>query len=109
MLIVNSYDNILPAAYASVFSDAGLDSVAYAPTNATVAASAWPTLGDMISSGKRLVVFLTTRADYQEVPYLIDGMPFPSIRCLSRCAHVPRVCRRVYEHLGDGIRRHDDV
>ncbi|EED80483.1 predicted protein [Postia placenta Mad-698-R] len=72
MLIVNSYDNILPAAYATVFSDAGLDSVAYAPTNATVAASAWPTLGDMISSGKRLVVFLTTRADYQEVPYLID-------------------------------------
>lgn len=77
MLIVNSYDNILPSAYDAVFSSAGLNTMAYAPSNATVAETAWPTLGTLINSGKRLVVFLTTQADYQTVPYLIDGILNP--------------------------------
>jgi len=72
LLIVNSYDNILPSAYASVFSSVGLDTMAYAPSNGTLTASAWPTLGTLINSGKRLVVFLTTQADFETVPYLID-------------------------------------
>lgn len=30
-------------------------------------------LGSLIDSGKRLVVFLSTKADFTSVPYLIDG------------------------------------
>ncbi|CDO75487.1 hypothetical protein BN946_scf184935.g23 [Trametes cinnabarina] len=71
LLIVNS-DNVAPTEYDSVFKTVGLDTLAYAPESASLAASAWPTLGSLIDSGKRLVVFLTTKADFNSVPYLID-------------------------------------
>ena len=72
LLIVNS-DNVAPAQYDTVFKAAGLDTLAYAPTSASLAASDWPTLGTLIDAGTRLVVFLTTEADFTTVPYLIDG------------------------------------
>lgn len=72
LLIVNSYDNIPPSAYDSVFQSVGLASQAYAPPSASLPASGWPTLGSLISSGKNLVVFLTTEADFTTVPYIID-------------------------------------
>ena len=72
LLIVNS-DNVAPSEYDTVFKAAGLDTLAYAPSSASLAASAWPTLGSLIDSGKRLVVFLSTTADFNTVPYLIDG------------------------------------
>lgn len=72
LLIVNS-DNLAPSEYDTVFKSAGLDTLAYAPNSATLAASDWPTLGTLIDSGKRLVVFLSTTADFTSVPYLIDG------------------------------------
>ncbi|TBU63819.1 PLC-like phosphodiesterase [Dichomitus squalens] len=71
LLIVNS-DNIVPSEYDTVFKAAGLDTLAYAPTSASLPASGWPTLGSLIDSGKRLVAFLTTEADFNTVPYLID-------------------------------------
>lgn len=71
LLIVNS-DNVAPSEYDTVFKAAGLDTLAYAPTSASLAASGWPTLGSLIDSGKRLVVFLSTTADFNAVPYLID-------------------------------------
>ncbi|KAI0937269.1 hypothetical protein AcW1_001291 [Taiwanofungus camphoratus] len=72
LLIVNSYDNISPSSYDSVFKSAGLNTMAYAPPSASLPASGWPTLGSLISNGTRLVVFLTTQADFGTVPYLID-------------------------------------
>lgn len=72
LLIVNSYDNIAPASYDTVFKAAGLDTMAYKPPSGTLAATAWPTLWSLISDGTPLVVFLTTEADFQAVPYLID-------------------------------------
>jgi hypothetical protein len=71
LLIVNS-DNFLPSAFDAVFKSAGLDTLSYAPTSASVPASQWPTLGSMIDSGKRLVTFLDANADFTSVPYLID-------------------------------------
>ncbi|EMD41853.1 hypothetical protein CERSUDRAFT_110411 [Gelatoporia subvermispora B] len=71
LLIVNS-DDIPPAQYDTVFKAAGLDTMAYVPSNASIPATEWPTLGSLINSGKRLVAFLTTEADYSSVPYLID-------------------------------------
>ncbi|CCL98115.1 uncharacterized protein FIBRA_00109 [Fibroporia radiculosa] len=72
LLIVNSYDNIPPADYDTVFKSVGLDTMVYSPPSATLTASGWPTLGSLISSGQRLVVFLTTEANFQAVPYLIN-------------------------------------
>ncbi|PCH34019.1 PLC-like phosphodiesterase [Wolfiporia cocos MD-104 SS10] len=72
LLIVNSYDNFPPSAYDTVFKSVGLDTLAYSPPSANLTESEWPTLGSMINNGTRLVVFLTTQADYEAIPYLID-------------------------------------
>ncbi|KAI0639539.1 PLC-like phosphodiesterase [Trametes polyzona] len=71
LLIVNS-DNVAPSEYATAFKAAGLDTLAYAPESASLPASGWPSLGSLIDSGKRLVAFLSTKADFNSVPYLID-------------------------------------
>ncbi|KAJ8495637.1 hypothetical protein ONZ51_g1567 [Trametes cubensis] len=71
LLIVNS-DNLPPSQYDTVFKAAGLDALAYAPDSASLPASGWPTLGSLIDSGKRLVVFLDANADFSSVPYIID-------------------------------------
>ncbi|KAI9512572.1 PLC-like phosphodiesterase [Russula earlei] len=71
LLIVNS-DNIAPSQYGTVFKAVGLDVLSYTPTAAVTAATAWPSLGSMIDSGKRLVTFMDTGADFTTVPYIID-------------------------------------
>lgn len=70
MLIVN-IDNLPASAFDTVFKAAGVDSMSFSPATSTLTASAWPTLGSMISSGNRLVVFLDNGAD-PTVSYLID-------------------------------------
>lgn len=72
LLIVN-IDNLPPSNYDTVFKAVGLDTVSYAPPTSVVPASGWPTLGDLIDSGKRLLTFLDNGADASSVPYLLDG------------------------------------
>jgi len=59
-----------------IFKAAGMDQLAFIPPNSTgtnpIKQSEWPTLGDMIDSGKRLVVFLDADADTTRVPYILD-------------------------------------
>jgi len=71
LLIVNS-DKFAPSAYDTVFKAVGLDTLSYSPPSATTAYSAWPSLGSMIDSGKRLVTFMDTGANFNSVPYIID-------------------------------------
>jgi hypothetical protein len=71
LLIVNS-DNLPPSQYDAVFKAVGLDTVSYAPTSSAYPASGWPTLGSLIDSGKRLVTFMDSNADFTSVPYIID-------------------------------------
>lgn len=73
LLIVNS-DNLSPTLFDAAFKAASIDTLAYSPTSAALPASGWPTLGSLIDSEKRLVVFLSTTADFATVPYLIDGL-----------------------------------
>ena len=84
LLIVNS-DNIAPSEYDTVFKAVGLDTMAYAPSSANLSASSWPTLGTLIDDGKRLVVFLSTTADFSSVPYLIDGQSTASAEPTPVC------------------------
>ncbi|KAG5644600.1 hypothetical protein DXG03_008078 [Asterophora parasitica] len=71
LLIVN-IDNAPPTQYDTVFKAAAIDSLAFAPESSPIQASSWPTLGSLIDSGKRLVVFLDNQANIAVVPYLID-------------------------------------
>ena len=73
ILIVN-IDNQVASTFDVIFKAAGVDAMSFAPPTSPIQASAWPTLGSMIDSGKRLVTFLDNGADPASVPYLIDGM-----------------------------------
>ena len=66
-------DKLKPSQFDSVFKAVGLDTLSYAPSAAVTAQSSWPSLGSMINSGKRLVTFMDTGADFTSVPYIIDG------------------------------------
>jgi hypothetical protein len=72
LLIVNS-DGFSATDYDTVFKAVGLDALSYAPTSAVTTNTAWPSLGSMIDSGKRLVTFMDHHADFTAVPYIIDG------------------------------------
>lgn len=78
LLIVNS-DNLAPSEFDTAFKTAGADTLAYSPTAAAVAAADWPTLGTLVDSGTRLVSFLSTKADFTSVPYLIAGVWLPDL------------------------------
>jgi len=78
LLIVNS-NNLPPSQFDTVFKSAGLDTISYAPPSASIPATQWPTLANMINSGKRLVTFLDASADFTSVNYLIDGMSLPHV------------------------------
>lgn len=71
LVIVNS-DNQPPSAYASLFESAGLASKAYTPASASLTITQWPTLGEMVDSGKTVVVFMDYNADFNSVPYIMD-------------------------------------
>ncbi|KAH6916938.1 PLC-like phosphodiesterase [Coprinopsis sp. MPI-PUGE-AT-0042] len=74
LLIVNS-DNVAATRFADIFATTGIDTVSYRPATSPLAASEWPTLGEMIDSNQRVVTFLSTSANMAEVPYLIDEFP----------------------------------
>ncbi|TFK99737.1 PLC-like phosphodiesterase [Pterulicium gracile] len=71
MLIVN-IRNQPPTAFSSIFTQAGLADLAYTPVAPSVAVADWPTLGSMIESGKRLVIFMDNQAQYDVVSWIID-------------------------------------
>ncbi|KAL0951484.1 hypothetical protein HGRIS_008171 [Hohenbuehelia grisea] len=70
LLIVN-IENLPASRYDTDFKAAGLDTLSFVPQSSPTPASGWPTLGNMIDTGKRLVTFLDNGAD-ASVPYLID-------------------------------------
>jgi hypothetical protein len=69
---VNS-DGLTPSQFDTVFKAVGLDALSYSPPSAITTVSSWPTLGSMIDSNKRLVTFMDAGADFNSVPYIIDG------------------------------------
>lgn len=63
-------DEVSPADTARVLGEAGLQPYAYTPTSHD---ATWPTLGQMIDSGKRLVVLMEHRDGGTRYPWLLDG------------------------------------
>jgi hypothetical protein len=71
-----SMNNIwLPA-----FKGSGIDTYAYVPPSLPVQQSAWPTLGEMIASGKRVVTFMDAGANKagDTVDFILPE--FPNVR-----------------------------
>ncbi|KAG6817732.1 hypothetical protein H0H87_004523 [Tephrocybe sp. NHM501043] len=73
ILIVN-IDNAPVSTYGTIYTAAGVDTLSYAPESSPLQASAWPTLGALIDSGKRLVTFMDNQADPTAAadPYLTE-------------------------------------
>ncbi|ORY61278.1 PLC-like phosphodiesterase [Pseudomassariella vexata] len=69
-LLLTNGDGIAGADFAGVFEAAGIDSYAYSP-GSNLALAEWPTLGELISAGTRLVVFMDYPAD-DAVSYILD-------------------------------------
>lgn len=62
-------DTVSPADTAKVFREAGLLPYVYTPQ----AGKPWPTLGQMVSANKRLVVLMERRGGGSEFPWLLQG------------------------------------
>ncbi|KAI1826533.1 PLC-like phosphodiesterase [Xylaria intraflava] len=74
-LLITNGDGIDINSFGDAFKAVGLDTYAYAPSG-TIAFDDWPTLGDLISSGSRVVVFMDYHADTTQVPYILDEFTY---------------------------------
>ncbi|EGN97554.1 hypothetical protein SERLA73DRAFT_139822 [Serpula lacrymans var. lacrymans S7.3] len=63
LLFTNPEGQSLPDQWAPAFVNSGVSKYAYVPPHLPMKQSEWPTLGDMIDSGKRVVIFLDAGAD----------------------------------------------
>ncbi|KAJ1569409.1 hypothetical protein HK405_005299 [Cladochytrium tenue] len=74
LLLVNG-DYLSPTVFATAFDSANITSYAYTPSG-TLTLSQWPTLQELIDSGKRLVTFLDYDADTSKVAYLLPEFTY---------------------------------
>lgn len=81
MLFTNPESLSLTDVWAPVFESSGIASMAFVPPSLPVAFDEWPTLGEMISSGKRVVVFMDFGAETGGVDYILPE--FEMVRVLS--------------------------
>lgn len=70
-LIVNSdFKNV--EAYVPAIQNSGIESYLYVPDYVPQHKDQWPTLGEMILTGKRVVMFMDYNANQTAVPYILD-------------------------------------
>ncbi|KAJ5654629.1 hypothetical protein N7490_001632 [Penicillium lividum] len=75
-LLLTNGDSLDISIFGSTFVSAGIDSYAFVPSSEPLAYADWPTLGDLIDSGKRLVAFLDYGADTGTVNYILDEFAY---------------------------------
>ncbi|CDO72800.1 hypothetical protein BN946_scf184994.g53 [Trametes cinnabarina] len=72
LLFTNPDGASLPDLWDPPFQASGVADLAYVPPQIPVKQSDWPTLGELIDSGKRVIVFLDAGADTdRSVPYIL--------------------------------------
>jgi len=81
MLLTNG-DSVDVSLFDEAFVASGLKQYAFVPSSspAVLGFGAWPTYGQLIASGKRLVMFLDYGANAAKVPYILDEVSFPAPR-----------------------------
>ncbi|KAJ5363818.1 uncharacterized protein N7496_009531 [Penicillium cataractarum] len=75
-LLLTNGDSVDITEFGSTFSSSGIDSYAFVPSSNPLPIGDWPTIGELISSGKRLVVFLDYGADTSKVDYILDEFAY---------------------------------
>ncbi|KAL9621290.1 MAG: hypothetical protein Q9204_008131 [Flavoplaca sp. TL-2023a] len=75
-LLLGNGDRTDIARYGEAFRSSGLDKLAYIPPTHPLAFDAWPTLGEMIDAGRRLVVFMDYGASIQKVDFILDEFAY---------------------------------
>ncbi|KAL8861155.1 MAG: hypothetical protein Q9178_002371 [Gyalolechia marmorata] len=77
-LLLTNGDDTPIAQYATAFESTGLDKYTYTPPTTThpLPLANWPTLGSLIDSKTRLIVFLDYGAAPSTVPYILDEFAY---------------------------------
>ncbi|KAF2771800.1 PLC-like phosphodiesterase [Teratosphaeria nubilosa] len=77
-LLLTNGDYVNVTLFAEAFEEVGLASYAFVPPTGTtrLAMDSWPTYGEMIADGTRLVMFLDYEADESVVPYVLDEFAY---------------------------------
>ncbi|KAJ5803562.1 uncharacterized protein N7503_006012 [Penicillium pulvis] len=75
-ILLTNGDSLDISLFGSTFVSAGIDSYAFVPSSEPLAYADWPTLGDLIDSGKRLIAFLDYGADTSTVDYILDEFAY---------------------------------
>jgi len=71
LLFTNPEGQSVNDVWKPAFDSAGITPLAYVPPSVPVNQSDWPTLGEMIDSGKRVVVFLDAGANTSSVDFIL--------------------------------------
>lgn len=71
-ILMGNYDVLSPQNFVAPVMDSGLLKYAYTPPTVPMPLASWPTLGEMIISGKRVVIMLDYEADQTAIPWLLD-------------------------------------
>ncbi|KAL4898217.1 PLC-like phosphodiesterase [Aspergillus ambiguus] len=77
-LLLTNGDSVPVGDFDSAFAQADVKDYAFVPDSSPkgLPVSSWPKLGELISKGKRLVVFLDYGADMASVPYILDEFAY---------------------------------
>lgn len=71
-ILFTNPDGVDIARWAKALNFAHLVDMAYVPPKKKMTPKDWPTLAQMIDSGKRLVIFIDSGADQSRYPYILD-------------------------------------
>lgn len=71
-ILIGNGDYVGVGNFTSPLESAGLSAYAYTPPKIPMGLDDWPTLSEMILTGKRVVIFMDYDADQTKVPYILD-------------------------------------
>lgn len=71
-ILIGNYDYVSPQNFTDPIKNSGLYDLAYTPSKIPMGLDDWPTLSEMILTGKRAVFFMDYQANQTAVPWLMD-------------------------------------
>ncbi|KAJ5946667.1 hypothetical protein N7454_003506 [Penicillium verhagenii] len=71
-LLMGNYDYVSPSHFVDPIQSSGLYEYVYTPSVIPMALDDWPTLSEMIITGKRVVIFMDYQANQTAYPWLMD-------------------------------------
>lgn len=71
-ILIGNGDFVDVGNYTRPIENSGLSKYAYIPPKTSLSAADWPTLSELILTGKRAVIFMDYKANQTAVPYVLD-------------------------------------